>query len=73
MAKRKSFLNVKAFLRWTEESCMDMLRRNGLHEKGISLPPIDVQNLNEIAFFARAILRKHAARNTRKDVYVNQS
>jgi hypothetical protein len=70
MAKRK-LLNVRSHLEFEIEWLTEMLRRNAMHHKdGISLPPIDVQALNEMVFLARAILRKHAAKKTRKDVYV---
>jgi hypothetical protein len=70
MAKTK-MLNVRKHLELEIEFLMDMLHRNSLHQHGgISLPPIDVQAMNELVFFAKAILRKHSAKNTRKDVYV---
>jgi hypothetical protein len=72
---RKSLLNVKQYLRYVEETCEDMLRRHAMGDGargGLFLPPIDAANLNEVRFFAKAILRRHAEKNTRKDVYVNR-
>lgn len=63
-------LNVKKHLEHEIRSIEDMLNRNGKYVGGLVLPPIDVQNLTEIKFIAEAILRKHAKRGTRKDVYI---
>jgi hypothetical protein len=72
MAKRK-LLNVRSHLEFEVEWLTEILRRHALQQKGgTSLCPIDVQALNELVFFARAILRKHEAKNTRKDVYVER-
>jgi hypothetical protein len=50
-----------------------MLERHDKYEqRGIYLPPIDVKNLKEIRFFAKAILRKHKSKKTRKDIYVER-
>jgi hypothetical protein len=37
---------------------------------GLCMPPAYVDDLRIINFIARAILRKHAKKNTRKDIYV---
>jgi hypothetical protein len=71
MAKRK-MLNVKSHLEHVIFTCDMMLERDGKYKGGLVLPPIDRDNLRELAFFAKTILRVHAAKGTRKDVYVNQ-
>jgi hypothetical protein len=70
MPKRASILHVKHHLEHVERTCIDMLNRNGRDRQGLVLPPIDVDNLRTIAFITRQILRKHAAKRTRKDIYV---
>jgi hypothetical protein len=69
MARRKP-LNVRTHLEFEIEWLTYMLRRNNQHVGGVSLPPIDVDALNQLIFFAKAILRKHASKNTRKDIRV---
>lgn len=71
MAKLKIW-NVKYHLEWVERTCDEMLNRDGKHpEGGLRLAPIDRDNLRAMWFMTRAILRQHAAKGTRKDVYVN--
>jgi hypothetical protein len=67
MAKPK-LLNVKKHLEFEVWAIDNMLKRNS--ERNY-LCPFDLGMLTEIRFFAQAILRKHAAKNTRKDVYVS--
>jgi hypothetical protein len=72
MSKPK-MLNVRKHLEYEIWTIDWMLERNGKHgPSGLNLPPIDVKNLMEIRFFARAILRKHESKSTRKDVYVER-
>jgi hypothetical protein len=66
MAKPK-VLNVRKHLEFEVWAIDNMLERNAKHEY---LCPFDKGMLTEIRFFAQAILRKHAAKNTRKDIYV---
>jgi hypothetical protein len=72
MSKR-ILLNVRSHLEheiWTIDW---MLERHAKQERGgINLPPIDVDNLKEMRFFAKAILRLHASKKTRKDIYVEK-
>lgn len=71
---KRKLLNVRSHLEYEVFALMGMLERNAKHESGgISLPPIDVEVMNELVFFAKAILRKHTEKKTRKDIYVEVS
>lgn len=76
MTMKSTFLNVKLNLEHVVSTCNDMLERDGKHEDGLRLAPIDRDNLAHISFLCRAILRKNAAKNKetgqRKDIYVNK-
>lgn len=69
---RAKLLNVKKHLERVEATVQDMLKHN--HEfpnnGGLRMPPAFVDELRSISFITRAILRKHAEKNTRKDVYL---
>lgn len=70
MAKRKP-LNVKSHLEHVITSTQYMLDNNYKDgPNGLCMPPAYVDDLRIINFIARAILRKHAKKNTRKDIYV---
>jgi hypothetical protein len=72
MARVQRLTNVKAFIVWVNETCTDMLNRSGRYEKGLILAEIDKANLAQIRLIGEAILRKHAVRKTRKDVYIGE-
>jgi hypothetical protein len=70
MPRRVSLLHVRKTLEWIEDTTTSMIERDGKHQNGLRLAPIDQTNLRQIRLVVRAILRKHAEKKTRKDVYV---
>jgi hypothetical protein len=72
MPRKINLLHVRTHLVRIIESIDSMLKRDGKYENGTRLAPIDKQELYEIVFFSEAILRKHASKKTRKDIYVER-
>lgn len=70
MPRKRDPLNVRAQLEHVVSTCEDMLGRDGKYEGGLVLAPIDVHNLREMKLIAQATLKRHAAKRTRKDLYV---
>lgn len=71
--RRPHLLNVKHHLKCTDEVCQIILDADGKYgNNGVMLPPAYRQALAELSLFSRAILRKHAAKAIRKDVYVER-
>lgn len=70
MPRKTGLLHVRKHLEWVAESCRDMLERDGKYPNGLRLAPIDQDNICKIAIVTEAILRKHTAKQTRKDVYL---
>lgn len=65
MARKRNLLNVREHLE-NELIFLDIL----LEGKSIELPPALRMFATERHLFTRAILRKHAEKKTRKDIYV---
>lgn len=65
MPRRPKLTHVRSHLTATAEMC-DIL----LTAKTFTLPPAYQDYVKQIGFLSRAILRKHAAKGTRKDVYI---
>jgi hypothetical protein len=70
MSRRSNTLNIKATLNWVQETCTEMLERDGKYDGGLVLAPIDRHNLAQIKLVVSATLRKHAEKQTRKDIYI---
>jgi len=70
MPRRVSLLHVRKTLEWIEDTTTSMIERDGKHQNGLRLAPIDQTKMRQISLVVRAILRKHAEKKTRKDVYV---
>lgn len=75
MPRKTNLLNVRDNLKHVLRTCEEMLNRDGKHWNGLRLAPIDRDNLNQICFLTKAILRKNEQANIatkqRKDVYIN--
>jgi hypothetical protein len=70
--RKVSILNVKRYLEFVQEWTNYIMSRDGKHENGTTLAPIDKDALREMEFFARAILRKHAMKKSRKDIRIGE-
>jgi hypothetical protein len=68
MPRKAKLLNVKKHLEfeiWLVDVILEDVKKGRL-----VLAPFYTGALTEIRFFAKAILRKHQEKNTRKDIYV---
>ena len=70
MPAKRSILHVRSYIEHVNQMCEEMLLRDCKYEGGLRLAPIDVDHLRQLAFISRAILRKHAEKQTRKDIRV---
>jgi hypothetical protein len=70
MAKRK-LLNVKSLLEAVIETTEYMQKYNYKDgPTGLCMPPIYIEAMIQHKLIAKAILRKHEEKKTRKDVYI---
>jgi len=68
MSRKPKMLNVRKHLEF-EIWLIDEME-TAIGKGKLQLAPFYLGALREVRFFAKAILRKHAAKGTRKDVYV---
>lgn len=59
---KRNTLNVRTYLEW-------VIQTADMNDKYPGAP-IVLEELPRMRFFAKATLRKHAAKGTRKDIYV---
>ena len=69
MPKQPKLLNVKSYLKWSIDTIETILKETELNRPdGTRVAPLFHTELRKLNFIARAILRKHAEKKTRKDI-----
>lgn len=68
--RKPNNLHVRTYIEDVVRLCETLEEDNHKRPNGVVLPPAYLSFVVEIKLYGKAILRKHAAKQTRKDIYV---